>query len=79
MAECEQPPGLVSDLSDLTGSRQQPGTEHGHLQPRSVAPIGGQLPRGDRLDDVVQVTGDTARVRPQAVADLLGFCEPAGP
>jgi hypothetical protein len=65
-------PGLVSYGEHLVGIRREASLEHGHLQTWPVRLVHGKLVSGNRLDDVVQVAGHSACVRPQAVVDL--FC-----
>jgi hypothetical protein len=65
-------PGLVSYGEHLVGIRREASLEHGHLQAWPVGLVDEKLVSGNRLDDVVEVAGHSACVRPQAVVDL--FC-----
>jgi hypothetical protein len=71
-------PGLVCYGEHLVGIRRQADLEHGHLQAWPVGLVHGKLVSGNRLDDVVEVAGHSACVRPQAVVDLFRVHKLAG-
>ena len=68
-------PSAVGEERDLVLRRKLAAREHRHLQCGSVRGVIVHQRTCHRLDDVVDVHGHAARVRPEAGVDLLGLDE----